>query len=300
MRMWAKRRTAMLATVGAVVLGLTAPALAAPPPATPPPATPPPMPSQPASSFSASGVSTTGVVAAWATAASTVTPSRARKPLAGITIALDPGHQLGNSNPAHFAKLAKTRFNGTTVKGCNTSGTATNGGYPEATFVWNVSRFVKKRLQRLGAKVRLTRKTNSYDSWGPCVWKRGKFGAKVGADLLLSVHADGAAPTARGFFVIVPAVVPGWTDDIAAVSRRYGQRMIDGMAAAGATPANYINGQMLVWDNITTLNFSDVPAVLVEVGNMRNSAEAGFMVTTKGQRAHAKWLVAGVRAALNR
>jgi len=290
MRMWATRRTAMLATVGAVVLGLTAPALAAPTPTAPKPS-----PSQPDSS-----IATTGISAAWETAASTVAPSRARKPLAGITIALDPGHQLGNSNPAHFAKLAKTRFNGTTVKGCNTSGTATNSGYPEATFVWNVSRFVKKRLQRLGAKVRLTRKTNSYDRWGPCVWKRGKFGAKVGADLLLSVHADGAAPTARGFFVIVPAVVPGWTDDIAAVSRRYGQRMIDGMAAAGATPANYINGQMLVWDNITTLNFSDVPAVLVEVGNMRNAAEAGFMVTRKGQRAHAKWLVAGVRAALNR
>lgn len=226
--------------------------------------------------------------------------NRSRKPLAGITIALDPGHQLGNSNPAFRAKLAKTRFNGTTVKGCNTTGTATNGGYPEATFVWNVSQFVKKRLQRLGAKVRLTRKSNSYDRWGPCVWKRGKFGARVGADLLVSVHADGAAPSARGFFVIVPAVVPGWTDGIAGVSRRYGQRMIDGMAAAGATPANYIRGQMLVWDNITTLNFSDVPAVLVEVGNMRNSSEAAFMVTTKGQRAHAKWLVAGVRAALNR
>lgn len=276
MKPWSTRRTPILVTVAALALGLTAPALAAP--------------SRPT-------VALTGVSLAEDV---TSTLARARKPLAGITIALDPGHQLGNSNPAFRSKLAKTRFNGTTVKGCNTTGTATNGGYPEATFVWNVSQFVKKRLQRLGAKVRLTRKVNSYDRWGPCVWKRGKFGARVDADLLLSVHADGAAPSARGFFVIVPAVVPGWTDDIAGVSRRYGQRMIDGMAAAGATPANYISGQMLVWDNITTLNFSDVPAVLVEVGNMRNSSEAAFMVTTKGQRAHAKWLVAGVRAALNR
>lgn len=225
---------------------------------------------------------------------------RADKPLAGVVIALDPGHQLGNSNPAFRTQMAQTRFNGTITKGCNTTGTATNDGYPEATFVWRVSRYVKNRLKRLGAKVRMTRTSNSYDKWGPCVWDRGLFGEKVGADLLLSVHADGAAPAGRGFFVIVPGLVPGWTDDIAEKSQRYGRRMIEGMAGAGATPSTYIRGQMLVWSDVSTLNFSDVPAVLVEVGNMRNSSEAAFMRTRSGQKAHADWLVAGVRSALRR
>ena len=66
------------------------------------------------------------------------------QPLAGIVIALDPGHQLGNSNPAHFDELAVTHFNGHETKSCNTSGTATNAGYPEATFNWNVARLVKE------------------------------------------------------------------------------------------------------------------------------------------------------------
>jgi len=225
---------------------------------------------------------------------------RADKPLAGVVIALDPGHQLGNSNPAFRSQMAQTRFNGTITKGCNTSGTATNDGYPEATFVWRVSRYTKNRLKRLGAKVRMTRTSNSYDKWGPCVWDRGMFGEKVGADLLLSVHADGAPAAGRGFFVIVPAYLPGWTDDIATKSQRYGRRVIEGMSAAGATPSTYISGQMLVWNDISTLNFSDVPAVLVEVGNMRNASEAAFMQTRSGQKAHADWLVAGVRAALRR
>jgi N-acetylmuramoyl-L-alanine amidase len=55
-------------------------------------------------------------------------------PLSGTVIAIDPGHQLGNSNPRFASKLAKTKWNGTITKGCNTTGTATNGGFPEATF----------------------------------------------------------------------------------------------------------------------------------------------------------------------
>lgn len=223
-----------------------------------------------------------------------------RAPLAGLTIALDPGHQLGNSNPAFRSQMARSRFNGTITKSCNTTGTATSGGYPEATFVWNVSRIAKERLEALGAKVRMTRTSNRYDRWGPCVWVRGKFGAKVDADLLVSVHADGAPTSGSGFFVIVPGVVPGWTDDIAGPSQRMGQRMIDGMRAAGAKPSTYIRGQMLVWKDVSTLNFSSIPAVLVEVGNMRNPGEAQVMVTPAGQRRYAQWLVAGIRAAVRR
>ena len=226
--------------------------------------------------------------------------ARSTKPLAGLTIAIDPGHQLGNSNPAFRNQLARTKFNGTITKSCNTTGTATNSGFPEATFVFKVSRTLKNRLERQGATVKMTRTTNSYDRYGPCVWKRGKFGAKVDADLLLSVHADGGPASGRGFFVIVPGVVAGWTDDIAAKSQRYGKRLVAGMAAAGATPSTYINGQTLIWNDVTTLNFSDVPAVLVEVGNMRNAAEARDMVTRKGQRAYATWLIAGVKAIFRR
>ncbi len=246
------------------------------------------------------GIVTGGLLLAVPGQAQDVAETTTRAPLAGLTIALDPGHQLGNSNPAFRAQMARSRFNGTVTKSCNTTGTATPGGYPEATFVWNVSRIVKKRLESLGAKVRMTRTTNRYDRWGPCVWVRGKFGAKVGADLLVSIHADGAPASGSGFFVIVPGLVPGWTDDIAGPSQRIGQRMIEGMRSAGAKPSTYIRGQMLIWRDVSTLNFSDVPAVLVEVGNMRNPAEAQVMVTPAGQRRYAQWLVAGIRAAVRR
>ncbi len=132
-------------------------------------------------------------------------------PLAGRTIAIDPGHQLGNSrHPREIGRLVWVGL----WKACNTTGTATNGGFPEATFTWRVSRALARRLEALGATVRMTRRTNSIDAWGPCVGTRGRFGAKVGADLAISLHGDGAAASTRGFFVIRPGLRRGWTDDI--------------------------------------------------------------------------------------
>src|SRR5690606_35051913 len=127
------------------------------------------------------------------------------------------------------------------MKPCNTTGTATNGGYPEATFVWHVSRRLKKRLERLGARVLMTRSSNRADRWGPCVDVRGRAGNKVRADLKISVHADGSyAAGARGFHVIAPAPVRGWTDDIARPSRRLALDVRVGLGSVGLARANYI------------------------------------------------------------
>ena len=221
-------------------------------------------------------------------------------PLAGVVIALDPGHQLGNSNPKFFSNLAVTHFNGYETKNCNTTGTATNAGYPEATFNWEVALLVKDQLQALGAQVQMTRHSNSWSKWGPCVNERGQFGNRIGADLLLSIHADGADSAGYGFFVMEPSVIKGWTDDISAKSIRMGKKFIAGMAAAGAPRSTYISGQMMVTPTISTLNFSDVPAILVESGNMRNATDARRMSSPDGQRQYADWIVAGVRAALQK
>ena len=64
---------------------------------------------------------------------------------------------------------------------------------PEATFTWRVAGALRKRLKALGATVRMTRTANSSDLWGPCVDERGGFGAKVHADVEISLRGDGAA-----------------------------------------------------------------------------------------------------------
>lgn len=225
---------------------------------------------------------------------------RADGPLAGKVILLDPGHQLGNSNPKFSKQMAQKKFNGTTVKGCNTTGTATNSGYPEATFNWKVARKLKRMLEAQGARVEMTRSTNSRDAWGPCVWNRAMQANRINADAMINIHADGAPSKGRGFFVLAPGLVKGWTEDVVKPGRRLAKAMISGMTNAGAPPSNYISKQLMISTNTTGLNFSDVPTVTVELGNMRNASDARRMTSSTGQRGYATWLLAGLESYFSR
>lgn len=236
----------------------------------------------------------TVALAAPVASVATARPAADDRPLAGRLILLDPGHQLGNSNPKFARQMAQTFFNGSIRKGCNTTGTATNAGFPEATFTWKVANRLKPMLEAQGATVRMTRTSNSYDAWGPCVWDRAKMANRIGADAMISIHADGASARSSGFFALTPALIPGWTDDVVRKDRRLAKAMIAGMAAAGAPRSNYIPGQLMVSRDTTSLNVSNVPTVTIEVGNMRNAREARRMSSAAGQRAYARWLAAGI------
>ena len=219
-------------------------------------------------------------------------------PLAGRVVALDPGHQLGNGrHPAQTGRLVWVGL----WKPCNTTGTATAGGFPEATFAWRVTRRLQARLEALGATVRLTRTTNSYDDWGPCVGTRGRFGARVGADVEVSVHGDGAAASTHGFFVIRPGVREGYTDDVARPSRRLALAVRGGLAGAGFGYSTAYGGDGLdVRRDLGTLNMADVPTVMVELGNMRHRGDARCMTSAGCRDRYARGLAAGITRYLAR
>ncbi len=226
--------------------------------------------------------------------------TKTRKPLRSITIALDPGHQLGNhSFPRQTNALVPA---GGFTKPCNTTGTATDSGVAEATVNFQLAKAVKKRLRRLGARVPMTRTVNSERLWGPCVDRRGQFGRTVGARLMVSLHADGAAASARGFHVIAPTRRSPWTTDIADASLRLATALRNGLTTAGVPRSTYIgNGSGLnVRDDLGTLNMSDVPVAMIEIGNMRNSGDAQRMTSAGGRATYAKAVVRGIRTFLGR
>jgi N-acetylmuramoyl-L-alanine amidase len=230
----------------------------------------------------------------------TTEPRRKARPLRSITIALDPGHQLGNRRfPRESNALVPA---GGFEKPCNTTGTATASGVPEATVTFRLARAVEQRLGALGAKVRMTRNANSDDQWGPCVDARGQFGERVGAQAMVSLHADGASAQDRGFHVIAPTRRTPWTADIAGSSLRLARSLRDALSASGLPPSNYTGeGTGLnVRDDLGTLNLSDVPVAMVEIGNMRNSGDADQMTSTSGRARQADALVRGIRTFLGR
>ena len=220
-------------------------------------------------------------------------------PLSGITVALDPGHQLGNHRFPRQTNASVPA--GGFRKPCNTTGTATNAGVPEATVNYWIARRVASRLQALGARVRFTRLYNSERFWGPCVDVRGRFGARVDADLEVSLHADGAASSAHGFHVITPVSRAPWTDDVARPSLRLSRALRSALLAYDVPRSTYAGrGTGLVArSDLGTLNLSDVPIAMVEIGNMRNADDARRMTSRAGQDRYADAVVRGIRAYLS-
>lgn len=72
------------------------------------------------------------------------------KPLAGRVVVLDPGHNPTNNR--HTSQIARKVDIGTARKECDTTGTATNAGYPEASYTLDVSRRVRKLLAARGRR----------------------------------------------------------------------------------------------------------------------------------------------------
>jgi N-acetylmuramoyl-L-alanine amidase len=217
-------------------------------------------------------------------------------PLAGRTIEIDPGHQLGNHNfPARIARRVPA---GGFKKRCNTTGTATDGGYPEATFTWQVARLLRSRLLALGADVRMTRHSNRQDRWGPCVDVRGRAGNRIPAAVKISIHGDGSyAPGAHGFHVIAPTDRRPWTHDIYRPSRRLALDTRAALRGVGLHVATYVAGGdgLDFRSDLATLNLSNMPAVMVELGNMRNPGDARRMTSRSGRATYAQGLARAVR-----
>ena len=230
--------------------------------------------------------------------ASAAPPDRARAaagPLTGRVVVIDAGHQLGNHH--YPKKINRLVAAGGFEKACNTTGTATNGGYREATFVWRVAQLMRARLESQGARVLLTRHSNRQDRWGPCVDDRGRKGNRADADLKISLHGDGSyAAGARGFHVIAPTDRKPWTHDIFEPSRQLARQTRAALRGVGLRVANYTAGGDGIdfRSDLGTLNFSDVPTVMVELGNMRNPRDAARMTSRKGRATYARGLTAAV------
>ncbi len=221
---------------------------------------------------------------------------RPARVLTGRLIVLDAGHQLGNRNfPDEIATPVEA---GGFQKPCNTTGTATDEGYPEATFTFVVVRRAARELRALGATVVLTRTRNSDELWGPCVDVRGRAGNDLGADLKVSVHADGSYE-GSGFHVIHPVNSPAWTSDVYDDSTALAEDLRDALRASGHHDSTYTGRNGLdERRDLATLNLSDVPVAMVEAGNMRDPVEAAWMSSPSGRRGYAHAIVTGVRAFL--
>ncbi|MFI5626497.1 N-acetylmuramoyl-L-alanine amidase [Nocardioides sp. NPDC051685] len=207
----------------------------------------------------------------------------------GTVIGIDPGHNGGNAGAPEV--IDEPVWNGRSQSPCNTTGTATNDGYPETDFTWAVATKLAADLRESGAKVVMTRDSNN--GVGPCIDKRAKIINDAEADVAIDIHADGAAASERGFSLLIP-VPSGTNDEIVEPSRRYAELLRTEMRKTGMPVADYLGkGGFVERDDLAGLNLTTVPQVLLETGNMRNAEDARLL---KSDRFQAKAAAAIERA----
>nr|WP_203721408.1 N-acetylmuramoyl-L-alanine amidase [Streptomyces coelicoflavus] len=217
-------------------------------------------------------------------------------PLKGKVVVIDPGH-----NPANFRHASEINRKvdvGTHWKECDTTGTATNAGWPEAKFTLDVAHRLRTLLEAQGATVKLTQDGDR--AFGPCVDERARIGNEAHADAAISIHADGSGAGNRGFHVIMPGAVHKGAADtraIVAPSAELGKRVAGNFVrVTGTAPSNYLGeGTGLVTrTDLGGLNLSTVPKVFIECGNMRDAEDAALLTSGSWRQKAAEGMSEGI------
>jgi N-acetylmuramoyl-L-alanine amidase len=212
--------------------------------------------------------------------AASVSPSARLAP--GLKIVLNPGHNGGNaSHPGAIRRQVPAGFG--RHKSCDTTGTATNAGFSEHAFNWDVSLRVQKILQSRGITVIMTRASDG--GVGPCVDQRARIGNQAGVAGVVSIHADGALSSGHGFHVS-EASRPPHGPALAAASHRLTVALHNALrAGSGMTTSTYLGSNgFFPRSDLAGLNLAMVPATFLEIGNMRNPADAAIQTSSSGRQ----------------
>lgn len=225
-------------------------------------------------------------------------PEVPKRALTGTFIVLDPGHS-GATDATIFKRQVPA--GGGRTKECNTTGAQTSAGYAEHAHNWDVVLNLAALLRERGATVILTRPNDT--GIGPCVDERAAIGNRANADLVVSVHADGnTARTARGFHVITARSMTGGPA-VASKSLAMAAKIRDAFGAGTGMPRSTYTGEgqgITRRADLAGLNLSNVPAVMLEAGNLRHTGDAALLSNHAYRLREAHALAAGIQAALDR
>lgn len=169
-----------------------------------------------------------------------------------------------------------------------TSGTTgVSTGIPEYKTNLAIAKATKKALKKAGYNVVMLRTTNKCPLSNQ---QRTKKANKSGADLHICIHCNAGASSAKGPLVIVPASSRYVGKKIYDKSCRLGSNLLSavtkstGKKSHGTIRSNYY----------TTINWAEIPTVILECGFMSNPSEDRQLNSAGYQKKIAQGIVKGV------
>lgn len=201
------------------------------------------------------------------------------KPLSGVKIGIDPGHQArGNNEKETIAPGSKK------TKPKVSSGTAgVKTRIPEYKTTLEISLKLRDALVEQGAEVYMTRETHDVNISNQ---ERAKMMNALGVDLVLRIHCDGAENRSKHGI----ALYCSKSNSIAAESYRACEAILPAVCALTGAKNNGIISN----DNYTGQNWSTVPCLMVECGFASNPEEDVLLNTEDYQWKLAEGLTQGI------
>ena len=201
----------------------------------------------------------------------------------GFVVCINPGHQRSadTSQEPIGPGSSETKYK-------VTGGTSSvNYGTPESEVTLAVGLKLRDELEARGVTVVMTRTTEDVRISNS---ERAQVANEAGADLFVSLHCDGAdSSSTHGFLTLVPGRNE-WTGPIYEESYDAGRIIHDTcVAELGA----YDRGVVERTD-LTGLNWSEVPAIYLEMGLMSNPEEDALLCSDEYQQQLAVAIADGI------
>ncbi|MFV0527853.1 MAG: N-acetylmuramoyl-L-alanine amidase [Lachnospiraceae bacterium] len=241
---------------------------------------------------------TATVQAATPTAAVTETPAPTESPTptpqpqaSGITVGIDPGHQ--GSWVDMSAQEPDGPGSSTTKARCTTGTSGVYSGVPEYQLNLDVSFKLKQELENRGYSVVMTRTDNDANISNS---ERALLAADAGCDIYVRIHANGSENNSvSGALTMCPGADNPYVAHLYADSYRLSEAILNSYCAA----TGFGNLGVQAYNNMTGINWSQIPVTIVEMGFMSNEHDDLTMVNDSFQYTMSNGIANGIDTYFN-
>lgn len=184
-----------------------------------------------------------------------------------IVVCIDPGHQgKGDSTKEPNGPGSST------MKARVTSGTQGEAtGVAEYVMNLEISLMLREELENRGYTVYMTRTTHDVNISN---MERAQYSTQVGADIAIRVHCNSVDNSSvRGAETMAPSTSNPYVAHLANASQSLSRHVIDQYCAA----TGFKNRGVQIVDNMTGINWSEIPVTIIELGFMSNPEEDVLM-----------------------
>ena len=183
----------------------------------------------------------------------------------GKKVAVDPGHQGYHVNMSDLEPMGpgSQEMKAKATQGAEGRFT----GVPEYELNLTISKQLEQELQKRGYDVMLTRQDNDTAISNR---ERALLAADFGADIYIRIHANGSDdPSVSGALVMVPSANNPYVAQLHDKSNALGEAIINAYCQSCGIP----NKGVIFSDDMTGINWNQMPVTILEMGFMTNQSD---------------------------